>query len=72
VPEAVRPGTGLSLQLCRELRQQATHLRHQSRFLHRQSHRLRSRSNDLLTIAMFRLEAYRPRVDSRGPLTLVS
>jgi hypothetical protein len=73
VPEPVCPGAPLSLQRCQELRQRAVHLRQQNRFLHRQSDRLRSHSNDLLTIARFRLDGYRPRRKIGRPLlTLVS
>ena len=63
----------LSLESSGELRQRAAHLRQQSRFLHRQSDRLRSRSNDLLTIAMFRQERMRRCPEAgRRLLALVS
>jgi hypothetical protein len=56
-----------------ELKERAGVLRQQSRFLRRQSARLQVRSNDLLTICLFRREALRPGPSiARAPLGLLS
>jgi hypothetical protein len=60
VPKPSRSDIGTAL-LSGELWQRAVRLRQQSRFLHRQCARLRGRSNDLLTVSLFRQAQAHPR-----------
>jgi hypothetical protein len=73
VPEAARGGTAQASPNWDDIREKNRNLRQQSRFLCRRSDGLRDRSNDLLTVAMFRRQAIRlGRTAPHRHLVLVS
>ncbi len=73
MPESGRGGTAQASPSWDDIREKIRDLRQQSRFLCRRSDRLRDRSNDLLTVAMFRRQGIRPgRTVPHRHLVLVS
>jgi hypothetical protein len=57
--------------MIQDLRDSATRLKQQSRFLCRRGDRLRARSNDLLTVALFQCHPAQPARKVRRRLKLV-